>query len=239
MRAFQIPPPSTGIGIFAIEGSVASTKDEAVRTHVVSQADHLPGCRTCQPRLRRSRGGASPCLGRGARHRAVRQGWAHRRRAQRLDLQGLGKDGKPPTREELQPLAKTNIDSLAEFDYFTFAREAGKKAAFQEPSDYWLDADEKKVVSLHFTVLLKEPIAASKVFSFQVYDPSYFVAFGFEKKDPVALKDAPAGCSSSVMEPAPLLAAESQRLSQAASENFSPGGDLSARLAPRVVVACP
>jgi hypothetical protein len=41
------------------------------------------------------------------------------------------------------------------------------------------------------------------------------------------------------MEPAPLLAAESQRLSQAASENFSPGGDLSARLAPRVVVACP
>ena len=169
----------------------------------------------------------------------IRHDWAFDEMYSAFATQGLGKDGKPPTREELQPLAKTNIESLAEFDYFTFAREAGKKAAFQEPSDYWLDADEKKVVSLHFTVLLKEPIAASKVFSFQVYDPSYFVAFGFEKKDPVALKDAPAGCSASVMEPAPLLAAESQRLSQAASENFSPGGDLSARLAPRVVVACP
>ena len=153
--------------------------------------------------------------------------------------QGLGKDGKPPTREDLRPLAKTNVDSLAEFDYFTFAREAGKKLPFQEPSDFWLDADEKKIVSLHFTLLLKEPIAAKKAFSFQVYDPTYFVAFGFEKTDPISLKDAPGGCSASVMTPAPLLAAESQRLSAAAAENFSPGADLSSRLAPRVVVACP
>ena len=169
----------------------------------------------------------------------VRHAWTFDEMYSAFATQGLGKDGKPPTREELQPLAKTNIESLAEFDYFTFAREAGKKLPFQPPSDYWLDADEKKVVSLHFTVLLKEPVTANKAFSFQVYDPSYFVAFGFEKKDPVALKDAPAGCSASLMEPAPLLATESQRLSQAASENFSPGGDLSARLAPRVVVACP
>ena len=168
----------------------------------------------------------------------VRNSWTFDEMYSAFATQGLGKDGQPPTREELQPLAKTNIDSLAEFDYFTFAKEAGKKAVFQPPSDYWLEADEKKVVSLHFTVLLKEPIAA-KAFSFQVYDPSYFVAFGFEKKDPIAMRDAPTGCSSSVMEPAPLLAAESQRLSQAATENFSPGGDLSARLAPRVVVACP
>jgi len=169
----------------------------------------------------------------------VRHAWTFDEMYSAFATQGLGKDGKPPTREELQPLARTNIESLAEFDYFTFAREAGKKLPFQPPSDYWLDAGEKKVVSLHFTVLLKEPVTANKAFSFQVYDPSYFVAFGFEKKDPVALKDAPAGCSASLMEPAPLLATESQRLSQAASENFSPGGDLSARLAPRVVVACP
>lgn len=169
----------------------------------------------------------------------VRNSWVFDEMYSAFATQGLGKDGAPPTREELQPLARTNIDSLAEFDYFTFAKEAGKKVGFQQPSDYWLEADEKKIVSLHFTVLLKEPVPASKVFSFQVYDPSYFVAFGFEKTDPVALKDAPAGCSVSVMEPAPLLAGESQRLSQAATENFSPGGDLSARLAPRAVVACP
>ncbi len=169
----------------------------------------------------------------------VRNDWTFDEMYSAFATQGLGKDGKPPTREELQPLAKTNIESLAEFDNFTFAREAGKKLAFQAPSDYWLDADDKKVVSLHFTLLLKEPFAAKKAFSFQVYDPTYFVAFGFEKTDPVALRDAPSGCSTSVMEPAPLLAADSQRLSAAASENFSPGADLSSRLAPRVVVACP
>lgn len=169
----------------------------------------------------------------------IRNDWTFDEMYSAFATQGLGQDGKPPTREELQPLAKTNIESLAEFDNFTFAREAGKKLAFKEPSDYWLDADEKKVVSLHFTLLLKQPIAAKKVFSFQVYDPTYFVAFGFEKTDPVTLRDGPAGCSASVMDPAPLLAAESQKLSAAASENFSPGADLSSRLAPRVVVACP
>lgn len=151
--------------------------------------------------------------------------------------QGLGKDGKPPTREDLQPLAQTNVDSLKEFDYFTFAKQGGRKLAFQPPSDFWLDADDKKVVSLHFTLLLKEP-ADARIFSFQEYDPTYFVAFGFEKKDPVTLKDAPPGCSVSVMDPAPLLAAESQKLSAAASDNFSPGADLASRVAPRVVVAC-
>ncbi len=169
----------------------------------------------------------------------LRHVWSFDEMYSAFATQGLGKDGKPPTREDLQPLAKTNVESLAEFDYFTFGREAGKKVAFQEPSDYWLDADDKKIVSLHFTLLLKEPLPAKKVFSFQVYDPTYFVAFGFEKKDPIAMKDAPSGCSSSVMDPAPLAAGEAQRLTAAAAENFSPGADLSSRIAPRVVVACP
>ncbi len=169
----------------------------------------------------------------------IRHDWAFDEMYSAFATQGLGKDGKPPTREELQPLAKTNVDSLTEFDYFTFAREAGRKLAFGEPIDFYLDADDKKIVSLHFTLPLKEPLGAKKPFSFQVYDPTYFVAFGFEKKEPIALKDAPTGCSQSVMDPAPLLAADEKKLSAAATENFSPGADLSARLAPRVVVACP
>lgn len=169
----------------------------------------------------------------------LRHAWAFDDMYSAFATQGLGKDGKPPTREELQPLAKTNVDSLAEFDYFTFARESGRKLAFSEPVDYYLDADDKKIVTLHFTLPLKEPIAARKPFSFQVYDPTYFVAFEFEKKDPIALKDAPSGCSQSVMDPAPLLASDMQKLTAAASENFSPGADLASRVASRVLVACP
>ena len=169
----------------------------------------------------------------------IRHDWVFDEMYSAFATQGLGAGGKPPTREELQPLAKTNIESLVEFDYFTFARESGRKLEFAEPVDYWLEASDKKIVTLHFTLPLKQPAAASKAFSFQVYDPTYFVAFGFEKKEPIALKDAPTGCSQSVMDPAPLLAADEKKLSAAATENFSPGADLSARLAPRVVVACP
>ena len=168
----------------------------------------------------------------------VRHDWVFDEMYSAFATQGLGKDGKPPTSEELAPLAKINVDSLAEFDFFTFAREGGKKLEFVAPVDYSLDADDKKIVTLHFTLPLKQPVP-SKTFSFQVYDPTYFVAFGFEKTDPIAMSAAPSGCSTSVMEPQPLLAAESQRLTAAAAENFSPGADLSSRLAPRVVVACP
>jgi len=45
-------------------------------------------------------------------------------------VQGLGKDGKPPTREELAPLAKTNVESLAEFEFFTFAKQGGANSSF-------------------------------------------------------------------------------------------------------------
>jgi ABC-type uncharacterized transport system substrate-binding protein len=169
----------------------------------------------------------------------IRHDWVFDEMYSAFATQGLGKDGKPPTTEELAPLAKINVDSLAEFDYFTFAKEGGRKLEFAGPVDYVLESDDKKIVTLHFTLPLKQPTAASKPFTFQVYDPTYFVAFGFEKKDPIAMNAAPVGCSTSVMEPQPLVAADTQRLSAAASENFSPGADLSSRLAPRVVVACP
>ena len=169
----------------------------------------------------------------------IRHDWVFDEMYSAFATQGLGKDGKPPTTEELAPLAKVNVDSLAEFDFFTFAKESGRKLEFNGPVDYSLDADDKKIVTLHFTLPLKQPVAASRPFTFQVYDPTYFVAFGFEKQDPIAMSKAPKGCSTSVMEPQPLLASDTQRLSAAASENFSPGADLSSRLAPRVVVACP
>ena len=78
-----------------------------------------------------------------------------------------------------------------------------------------------------------------KPFSFQVYDPTYFVSFGLEKQNPVTMAQAPSGCSLSFVEPKPLLAAETQKLSEAFFQNFSPGADYGIKLATRVIVACP
>lgn len=168
----------------------------------------------------------------------LRHEWAFDEMYSAFATQGLGKNGKGPTVEDLAPLAKTNIESLTEFAFFTFAKEGGKPVEFGEPRDYSLEADDKKIVTLHFTLPLRTAVAP-RTFSFQVYDPTYFVAFGFEKKDPVALKAAPTGCSQSIVEPPPLLAGEARKLADAKSENFSPGADLSMRVAPRVIVACP
>lgn len=169
----------------------------------------------------------------------VRHAWEFDEMYSAFAVQGLGKNGKPPTREELAPLAKTNVESLAEFDYFTYGKQNGAKAAFKPPQDVFLEANDKKIVTLHFFLPLETPVAATKPFSFQVYDPTYFVSFAFEKKDPVKLAQAPGGCSISLVEPAPLVAADNQKLSEAFFQNMSPGADFGVKLATRAIVACP
>ncbi len=169
----------------------------------------------------------------------VRHAWEFDEMYSAFAVQGLGKDGKPPTREELAPLARTNVESLAEFDYFTYAKQNNAKAAFKAPENVYLEANDKKIVTLHFFLPLEAPVAAKKPFSFQVYDPTYFVAFGLEKKDPVTLAQAPPGCSVSLMEPAPLVATDNQKLSEAFFQNMSPGSDFGAKLATRAIVTCP
>jgi ABC-type uncharacterized transport system substrate-binding protein len=169
----------------------------------------------------------------------LRHAWEFDEMYSAFAVQGLGKDGKPPTRAELAPLAKTNVESLAEFDYFTFAKADGAKLKFREPTDVALEADAKMIVTLRFFLPLEKPVAAQKPFSFQVYDPTYFVSFGFEKDTPVTLAKAPHGCSVSLVEPKPLQGDETKKLSEAFFQNFSPGADFGVKLATRAIVACP
>ncbi|MEF3367617.1 DUF1007 family protein [Methylocystis sp. 9N] len=169
----------------------------------------------------------------------VRHAWEFDEMYSAYAVQGLGKNGKPPTPEELAPLAQTNVESLAEFEFFTFAKQNSAKLAFKPPENVSLEANEKKIVTLRFFLPLANPVSAKKPFSFQVYDPTYFVAFDLEKKNPVTLAQAPAGCSLSLVEPAPLLATDNQKLSEAFFQNMSPGSDFGMKLATRAIVACP
>jgi ABC-type uncharacterized transport system substrate-binding protein len=169
----------------------------------------------------------------------VRHAWEFDEMYSAFAVQGLGKSGKAPTREELAGKAQEIVENLPEFEFFTYARQNGAKAPFKAPQDVYLDANDKKIVTLHFFLPLETPVAVKKPFSFQVYDPTYFVAFGLEKKDPVKLANAPAGCSVSLVEPAPLVAADDRKLSEAFFQNMSPGADFGMKLATRAIVACP
>jgi ABC-type uncharacterized transport system substrate-binding protein len=170
---------------------------------------------------------------------AIRNSWVFDEMYSAFATQGLGKDGQLPTKEDLAPLAKTNVESLEEFEYFTHAKAGGHKVEFGKPIDFSLEERPDKLVVLTFTLPLKEPAPVGRAFSFQVYDPTYFVAFSLEEKEPISLAAAPQGCSASVLGATPLVADDKQKLSESFFTNLSPGSDFGVKLASRIIVACP
>lgn len=169
----------------------------------------------------------------------IRQHWTFDDMYSAFVTTGIGVSGKAATPEELLPVAKVNVESLAEFDYFTFAKDAHGKVQFAKPIDYSMTESDDLLATLHFTLPLQTPASAGKVFSFQVYDPTFFVAFEFAKTDYLTLVGAPKGCSVNDFKPPPLNASESLKLNAAAAENFSPDTAFVIRLSDRAVVACP
>jgi ABC-type uncharacterized transport system substrate-binding protein len=130
----------------------------------------------------------------------IRQAWKFDDMYSTFALEGLEQKTKGVyTREELAPLAEVNMTSLKDSDYFTFAKLGGKDVAFGDPVDYWLDYKDE-VLTLNFTLPFKAP-QKTKNFSIQVYDPTYFVDFGFEEKDAVKLVGAPAQCKATIHKP--------------------------------------
>ncbi len=170
---------------------------------------------------------------------AIRHHWTFDDMYSAFVTTGIGESGKPATPEELLPVAKVNVESLAEFDYFTFAKDAHGKVEFAKPIDYSMTESDDMIATLHFTLPLQTPASAGKVFSFQVYDPTFFVDFAFDKTDYLKLVNAPKGCSTNDFKPPPLSAADSLKLTAAAAEDFSPDEAFVIRLSDRAVIACP
>jgi len=145
------------------------------------------------------------------------------------------------TREELEPLAKVNVDSLKEYAYFTYAKVDGKrqKDAFLEPTDYFLEYDPKEtVLTLHFTLPFKTPVKA-KTLDIEVYDPDFFIDFALAEKHPVKLVSAPARCALSVEGPHDdNFSASTMRLDKNFMTSEANKGT-GANFANRILVKCP
>ena len=130
----------------------------------------------------------------------VRHAWIFDDMFSTYALQGIATRKKGVySREELAPLAQTNMESLKEFAFFTFARVDNKKQKFADPIDYYLEYKDAALV-LHFTLPFKTPIRATKL-ALEIFDPSYFVDFSLQKKDPIHLVGAPANCTLAVQRP--------------------------------------
>ncbi len=175
----------------------------------------------------------------GAMH-GIRNTWVFDEMYSAFAVQGLEKDGKLASPQDLAPLAETNVSSLAEFDYFTYAKTGGQKMKFGKPVDYALEERPDKRVVLRFTLPLAEPMRIKRFMSFQIYDPTYFVDFELAAKDPVALAEPPQGCSQSVLGANPLVVAEGKKVATGFDSGLQPpSDDFALKMASRVIVACP
>jgi ABC-type uncharacterized transport system substrate-binding protein len=139
------------------------------------------------------------------------------------------------TREQLQPLAKVNIESLKEFDYFTFAKASGGKAAFVDPIDYWLEFKDS-TLTLHFTLPFQSAVKTTAL-DIEIYDPSYFVDFAFAEKDAVALSGAPSQCKFALRGRGDPAAVDPRQLGESFFQQLD-SSNYGAQFANKIAVRC-
>ena len=167
----------------------------------------------------------------------VRHAWTFDDMFSAYALQGIEAKTKGAySREELGSLAQTNVESLKEYAFFTFAKADGKKQKFQEPVDYYLEYKDT-ALTLHFTLPARAPFKATQLV-LEVFDPAFFIDFKFADKDPVQLVGAPANCKMAFQRPND-GSASAQKLDE---QTFMNGGDNSnygAMFANKITVDCP
>jgi ABC-type uncharacterized transport system substrate-binding protein len=170
----------------------------------------------------------------------VRHAWTFDDMYSAFATQGLESKKKGEfTPEELKPLAQVNVESLKEYDFFTYAKANGKDVTFIEPVDYHLEFNAKDtLLTLHFVLPLKTPVKA-KTLNLEVFDPSYFVDFALAEKDAVSLEKAPAGCQLNLAKPQEMTKEMTQKLAEIPPDQQIPNNSYGAAFSNKISVKCP
>jgi ABC-type uncharacterized transport system substrate-binding protein len=170
----------------------------------------------------------------------IRHAWTFDDMYSAFAVQGLEQKKKGEfSREELQSLAKVNVESLKEYDFFTYAKSGGKELTFVDPKEYHLEFDPKEaVLTLHFLLPLKTPLKAKAV-NFQVVDLTYFVDFQLAEKDAVELEKAPSGCQFTIGKPKEMTKEMAQMLAEIPPDGKIPSDAFGEAFANKINVTCP
>ena len=169
----------------------------------------------------------------------IRHAWSFDDMFSTFATQGIEQKEKGKfTREELAPLAETNVTSLKEFDYFTFVTADGKKVELTDPpkGEYWLDYKDS-VLTLNFTLPLKQPVAAKQL-EIDVYDPAIFIDFEFAKDDAIRFVHKPANCGGTYETPREMTFQEQKALAQIPADQQNTSMAWGAQFANKIKVTC-
>lgn len=173
---------------------------------------------------------------------AVRNIWRFDAAFSAFASQGLDKNGDGKlSHAELAPLAKTNVESLKDYGFFTRLSVGGRELKLKFPDRYFLRSHGDQL-TLYFELPLATPARVGPKTVLEVYDSEYFVAFTFVKQDPITLEHAPGGCRATYHPPHPLDASVMMRLSQVpkSQRDLPPAlRDAAAGLANLITVECP
>jgi ABC-type uncharacterized transport system substrate-binding protein len=172
----------------------------------------------------------------------IRHAWTFDEFYSAMAVQGLDTNGDGIyDRDELEPLAKVNIESLKDFEYFTYVKAGDKEIPLTDPIDYELEHDaEKGVLTLTFTLPLETPLDARPAeVVIDVYDPTFFVSFTFAEQSPVVVAgQVPSGCSASLSEPDAAAEIETQALTEAFFSQLGADSNFGAQFAQTAIVKC-
>lgn len=105
------------------------------------------------------------------------------------------------SRDDLADLAKTNVESLQDFLFFTTLKQGRTTFEFAPPKEgYYLDHDGK-ALTLHFVLPLKTPVSPGKTTVLEVQDATFFVAFSYAPDSPVGIEGTAGGCRVEMKQP--------------------------------------
>ena len=171
----------------------------------------------------------------------IRHAWTFDEFYSAMAVQGLDKNGDGVfSAEELKPLAEVNVNSLKDFDYFTFVHIGdADNLPLKPPENYSLGYD-KGLLTLHFTLPLAKPVDTHKqTVDVDVYDPSFFVAFGFATEAPVKLAgNNVKGCTAEIKKPDPESEEDAKALSEAFFSQLGPNSNFGSQFAQTAMVKC-
>ena len=115
--------------------------------------------------------------------------------------EGMDADGDGVfTSAELKPVVDENIKALKESRYSVQAKADGKDIEYADVTEYLQRINDQGRLQMIFVVPFKEPVDVTRAsFTYSIYDPDFFIAYEFQKQDPVSvIGELPKDCSISV-----------------------------------------
>lgn len=139
---------------------------------------------------------------------------------------------------ELQVVAETIHESLAEFDYFQFVTQNGTDVAMNAPEVLIADIQDDQLIILFESKPKTETKLSGKT-AIGVYDPTFYTAIEFVEDEMLAADNLPGSCKRDVVRPDPdeAIAQNQKNLTQAFYDTTDQN-DLSKIFATRLELTC-